>query len=349
MFNRKTALVLGAGTSFEIGFPLGSGLRDQMVALLNINFDVWKQTTGDRVIVEALRDHCSTADGRRGDINPFLQAGRKIRDGMPLAISIANFLEAHVGDEAIELMGKLGIARAILKADASSPLLINQDRPTIDVQTVAPTWYGGLARALTEGVPKKSLDSIFENLSIITFNYDRSVEQFLVHALSTYYQEPVERMKALVAEARIYHPYGMVGRLPWQDPGGLGVPFGGGGSLLPIAAQIKTFTESLGGEAPIEGIHAALCEAEQVIFLGFAYHRQNIQLLTPPNGVPAGIKRLYGTAFGVSHSDLEVISTDVANMFRYQATGGAFTHHNLRTEAMSCAEFMTAYHRSITG
>jgi hypothetical protein len=349
MFNRNTVFVLGAGTSFEIGFPVGSGLRDRMIGPLNITFDGWDQRSGDQAIVEALRRHCKTPEGREGNINPYLHAGWLIRDGIPLAISIDNFLEAHAGDEAVELMGKLGIARAILEAEASSPLAIHENRRTIDTASIAATWYGGLARALTESVSKSSLDTIFDNLTIVTFNYDRSVEQFLAHALAIYYQEPLERTQALVANAEIYHPYGLVGRLPWREGQGVSIPYGGGNDLLHAASQIKTFTESLGGEAPIGHIQAALRDSDQIIFLGFAYHKQNLQLIKPVDGVPHGFKKVYGTSLGISSSDMDIIRNDISQLLEYQTGSGPLFHDNFRSEPMTCTDFMSAFHRTITG
>jgi hypothetical protein len=348
MFNRKTVFVLGAGTSFEIGFPVGNGLRDRMIGLLDIAYDGWEQQTGDRAIVEAVKRHCRTPEGRQGDINPYLHAGWQIRDGMPLAISIDNFLEAHSGDKYVELMGKLGIARAILECESASPLAIHQNRRRIDTSSLSSTWYGGFARALTEGVSKSSLDKIFDNLTVITFNYDRSVEQFLAHALAIYYQEPLERTQALVARAEIFHPYGTVGRLPWQRGEGASVPYGGGGDLLGVIPQIKTFTESLGGEAPVAQMHEALRAADQIIFLGFAYHRQNLQLLKPPGGIPHHFMRVLGTSLGISGSDLEIIRRELAKLLEYQTADGPLYNENFRSEAMTCAEFMSANHRTIT-
>jgi hypothetical protein len=315
---------------------------------VNITFpNGYQQQTGDREMMEALQ-RMVRQDGHSGNINPYLNAGWRIRDGLPLAISIDNFLEAHAGDEQVELMGKLAIARAILTAEASSPLMINENQRQIDTSTIAATWYGGFMRALTEGVPRDALASLFDNVTIITFNYDRSLEQFLAHGLAAYYQVPLENTQQLVGGARIFHPYGMVGQLPWQSQshnGGMRFGGGAGFQLIPVAQQIKTFGESIGGEVPIDLIHESMNSADQIVFLGFAYHRQNLQLITPAERRRKH-RRLYGTSFGVSESDLEVIGADLKNMFWQEATGSA--HTTLQFAPMTCKAFMEAYHRTIT-
>lgn len=351
MFERKTVFVLGAGTSFEIGFPVGAGLRDQMISLLDITYDGHEQQSGDRQIARAIERYCAVSNRQHGNENAYLQAGWRIRDSMPLAISIDNFLEAHGTDNGIQVMGKLGITRAILEAESTTPLAITSQRPKIDMAALAPTWYGGLVRSLTEGISLGSIDCVFENVSFITFNYDRSLEQFLSYALSAYYHIPVESSQILVTGANIIHPYGTVGWLPWQARSNPVIPYGlvSIDLLVEAASQIRTFTESIDDPRVLAQIHDLLVEADQVIFLGFAYHRQNLRLLAPPVGLSTPFKRLLGTSFGISASDESIIRKEVARLFRYRV-GALDDHISERFEmaGMTCNEFMAAYHRTIT-
>jgi hypothetical protein len=126
MFNKKTVVVIGAGASQEVKLPTGMDLKEQIATLLDIRFeDGLTKVSGDHIILEALRQHLRRPDGRPGDINPYLHAGWTIRDAMSQAISIDNFIDAHNGDEKIELCGKLATVRAILRAERSSSLYVD--------------------------------------------------------------------------------------------------------------------------------------------------------------------------------------------------------------------------------
>jgi hypothetical protein len=115
--------VVGAGASKEANLPLGSELKASIANSLEISFrHGYEQTSGDRLIVEALR----LVDR---DINPYLHAGRHIAAAMPQSLSIDNFIDAHAGDKRIEVCGKLAIARAILAAEERSLLSVHSGDP----------------------------------------------------------------------------------------------------------------------------------------------------------------------------------------------------------------------------
>jgi hypothetical protein len=57
----------------------------------------------------------------------------------------------------------------------------------------------------------------------------------------------------------------------------------------------------------------ALHDADRVVFLGFAFHRQNMKLLWPKPVV--GIDRvIFGTAKGISDSDVELVTSELATL-----------------------------------
>lgn len=122
MKNKKLTLIVGAGASKELGLPVGSELKQKIASLLDIRFDFNQQKSGDYQIRSALESAVRQPDGR-GDINPHLHAAWRIRDAMPQAISINNFIDNHQGDEKIELCGKLAIVKSILDAEKSSKIL----------------------------------------------------------------------------------------------------------------------------------------------------------------------------------------------------------------------------------
>jgi len=123
MFKNKTLIIVGAGTSCEVGLPSSDELKGKIAELLDIQIsDFSKLLRGDRLIYEALRILVKHSDGNRSDLAPYIKAALRIRDSMPLAPSIDNFIDAHNGDEFIERCGKLAIVRSILTAEKQSKL-----------------------------------------------------------------------------------------------------------------------------------------------------------------------------------------------------------------------------------
>src|SRR4051812_45241955 len=117
---KSLVLVVGAGASKEAKLPIGSELKHLIANALDIRFERFQKIRGDHYIEQALRSLATTEGERTGDINPYLHSCWKIRDAMPQAASIDNFIDAHRDDVRIAQCGKLAIARCILKAEADS-------------------------------------------------------------------------------------------------------------------------------------------------------------------------------------------------------------------------------------
>jgi hypothetical protein len=263
----------------------------------------------DSEIYSAMR-RASSENG--GAVEAYIEAANSLANAMPLALSIDNYLEAHQEDDPKITVGKLAIAKAILGAEAASSLAYSDNwEEIIDFDKVSETWFVRFMQAATEGATTADLDYIFEDISIINFNYDRCIEHFVKHALQVYYDLTEERAVEVANRLYVFHPYGSVGLLPWQQ-GGTGVLFGSrkrGDALLRIARSIKTFSERIDEGTELHEMRVRVANAEQIIFLGFAYHRQNLQLLSP--GYPAQPKSLYGTALGISKSDQTVLRQQI--------------------------------------
>lgn len=352
MFKSKTVFIVGAGASCEAGLPSGDALKEQIARLLDIRFDDWGSTlkSGDHQIVHALREAVRHEGGGQGDINPYLYKAWRIRDVVPTAsISIDNFLDAHRGDAEMELCGKLGIVKSILDAEHVSKLkpLKDDSQGRFDLKGLKGTWYVSFLQMLTEGVRKDEVATIGDNVSIITFNYDRCIEHFLAQGLADYYDLQYTKAQEIVKTIPVFHPYGSVGALPWQDLQN-SIPFGSQrADLLSISRQIKTFTEGLDDEKIIREMHNTIGAARTVIFLGFAFHPLNMELLTP--GYDTSVQRIYATTLGLSNSDERVIEGDILNMLGKDD----FAYFDTRPlkpsmENMNCADFFRHFFRSLS-
>lgn len=323
MSNKETLYIVGAGASSEADLPTGHELKERIASFLNIVFkDGYTQSGGDRNIWEAVRIHVHQGENRNIDMNPYLQAAWRIRDAMPQAISIDNFIDNHKGDEKIELCGKLAIVRSILEAERGSLLYVNPSNINnrLNFSALGETWYASFMQLLTENCTKENLSKRFESIALIVFNYDRCIEHFLYNSLQSYYGLKPHEADKLVNEIEIYHPYGVVGNLPWQ--GDQSVPFGGephSQTLLTLAHQIKTFTEGTDTQSSdILAVRANVNKADAIVFLGFAYHELNMKLLMPDSSTPdsSKLRSCFGTAKGISDHNCGLIKDQLKAFYK---------------------------------
>lgn len=316
---KKLAIVVGAGASKEYSLPIGSELKQKIAKLLDIRFERGtRQKTGDDLIMEAFRRICRPA---KEDANQYLHAAWRVRDSLPQAPSIDQFIHTQRGDSRIEACGKLAIVRAILQAEAGSSLYIRRDsaRDSLDFNHTQNTWLDALFRVVIDGCTADELDDRFSAISLIVFNCDRCIEQYLFHALRNYYKINEHRAAELIGRIRIFHPYGSVGELPWQNPSEH-VAYGAeptAEQLLTLKDGIKTFTEGTDPDSSdLALIRAALGFAPRVLFLGFAYHQLNLALLASQTTNPeGGSRRIIGTALGLSVADCSEIKLELSESF----------------------------------
>ncbi len=305
-----------------------------------MRYDEWGHTLehGDYLIASALKDHVRQPDGRPGNLNPYLHEAWHIRDALPQAISIDHFIDAHRDNDKIALCGKLAIVRSILDDENSSLLYCDQSRDSnIDFNLLEKTWYIPFFQLLTENCGKTDIQERFKSITLIIFNYDRCVEHFIYHALQNYYRLSVGEVIELVNNINIYHPYGVVGTLPWVDPNGA-MEFGTeprSKQLLELSRKIKTFTEGTDpGSSEILEIRKHVGIANRVIFLGFAFHKLSMQLIEPEQIHGTG-KICFATTHGISHSDRKVIEEQIKKLYSGEiivnmadlTRGGFFTEY----------------------
>jgi DUF1009 family protein len=161
-----------------------------------------------------------------------------------------------------------------------------------------------------------------------------------------YYRISEEESSRLLNSIEIYHPYGVVGSLPWQLAdntigfGSIAVHI----DLLSIAENIKTFSEGTDPESSdIFKIRNNLKQAKRIVFLGFAFHKLNMELLKPTDltlvlGAEPVIK-CFATTFGISDSDKEVVSSLVSELFGEKII--------INMANVACSDFFSEYWRGL--
>jgi hypothetical protein len=341
MIRTPTVFVVGAGASCELGFPAGAALLRDIATALDIRFDYDRMASGDSRIFDAFEQLARNPDGRRGNVNTYLHTSWRIRDAAQLGLSIDNIINQLDNDPLVPACGKLGIARQLLLAEKESIIRINRDDPSaFPLSEVRSTWLGRFAQLISQDMQASALDRIFGNVSIVSFNYDRSIRRTLPYVLASQFAIGEEAAQALSRQLKIFYPYGSLGGLPWEVGYQDGVGYGEAdtASLVKVASTLRTFTEQIEDTGQLAEMRNALSSAERLVFLGFGYHRQNLDLLTA--GVRPDAKRIYGTSLGLSASDTEVVRNQLSFFYRDR------TRRDVVLLPEKCVTFMDEHFRT---
>jgi hypothetical protein len=347
MFRSRTVFVVGAGAGQEVGLPTGPELIPIIRNKLNFTPDrPHRHVSGDPTILEILRrDAWFTSQ----DVNQYTAAGKKIYAALFLANSIDDFMDMHRDDKYVQACGKLAIVQSILEAERGSKLYFDRfQADSFDLESLSQTWLVQFMRILRQGISKSELHRIFENVSFIVFNYDRCVEHFLFHAIRLAYAlDNPDELNSIFSTLRIFHPYGSVGlycRYP-TSPSPSDVLFGSDDAeLVSLANNIKTYTEQIENPSEIEKINVEIRQADALVFLGFAFHPQNMRLLQTDG--ENQITRVYATAVGISQSDINVTKEMIRRMVQTRSLSIAESYLNVANK--TCYDLFQEYWRSLT-
>jgi hypothetical protein len=351
MRNRRTLFIVGAGASKEVGLPIGRELVEIVASRLNFQerHGSLIEGYGDADILDIFQQYAHTREG----INAFLDAARRVRDGVIFSNSVDSFIDVHREDRLIQLCGKLAIVKTILKAERQSKLFIDRRVDDFaDLEGLKKTWFFDFARHLNDGIRREEVERIFEKVAFIIFNYDRCFEHFVHEALQRHFGIASERASSIMKTLKIIHPYGTVANLPWVDK--RGIPFGftaNRSNMQLMASSIKTYTEQVEAGSVLQAIREEVLEADTLVFLGFSYHPENMKLLSP--GRECKTERVYGTALGVSESNvadiIERIRTLIGRHLFQQVIRGGRTEmfESIYIQNLECSGLLQEYSRSL--
>jgi len=263
MFKDKTCLVLGAGASRPYGFPTSNELRKLLLGI-----DTAK-------VLEALQKGLSSKQDRGKDGMNFplhnllhtdmIAAANHerpcldlFRENFRLAerVSIDAFINGRPQEQGVNDLGR--IAR-----DSVAAILLRVEKHSL----LSGDWY----QWLLEFILRDGKDFPADRLTVITFNYDRSLERYLDQAFQYSYRLKPEEARAMRDRIKFIHVYGSLGDLnevPW---GNVEQQFAAAEKLSLANPRIE--------EERWEAVRKALAEAERVIFMGFAFWKENLDAL----------------------------------------------------------------------
>ena len=337
MFPRKTLFILGAGASTEIGLPLGGGLASVIASKMDVRFEMGHRPigTGDFDLYSRI---CAVHDQETSE---YLEAAWLIRDGIHFARSIDDFLDMHRANPFVVKYGKVAIVKSVLEAENQSIMNYTDANgiPAFSPARFAGTWYTKLMQVLGPGIPRENVKDIFNQVSFVVFNYDRCLEFFLPNALQGLYGIRESEAIDICGALDIVHPYGVIDT---------SVRYGSTqANHIALADGIKTYTEQIGDPEIIDAISDKIEKAETIVFLGFAYHDQNMKLLEPVRKFPRR-KPIYGTAFGMSDSDVGIVSNQIEDWLPGLSVRISMPKTTRIENKLKCAELFDHYAKSFT-
>ncbi len=243
MIQKPTVLILGAGTSNHLGYPLGLQLLNQVCERLN---QVCKQFIYHATYPYNPEDtktfHSRLSRAGYYSVDAFLEDNREFLD-----------------------IGKYFITDCLKRFEIEDKLFPPNN----------PGWYQYLFNKLLTSTADKIPNN---KITIITFNYDRSLECYLHQAITNRYQILEEKSLDIMRQINVIHLHGILGNYPE-------VPYSNTLhkiSIVEISKGIKIIHEIEDSaedfcSTEFRDANRALCESEKIYFLGFGFHEDNIR------------------------------------------------------------------------
>jgi hypothetical protein len=262
MAKMRTVLVLGAGASAPYGFPSGVTLKDKICQKLGDQSDM------------LMRLHVEPTEFAQV-CKALIRAGR---------MSVDAFLAAQP-QRAVQ-NGKLAIALALLPCEKTSTLFERWPRMRLGqtkgdiIGTAGGHWYELLFNLLTDGRQFEDID--LTNLSVVTFNYDRSLEYYLLTVLQNAYGRPLAQAAEKLSEMQIVHVHGSLGRLPLPpDENPDVVPYGdlSPASVVLARDNIQVLHETQDDSPDFKKARSLIVQAQRIYFFGFGFNHTNLRRL----------------------------------------------------------------------
>jgi hypothetical protein len=277
LFDTYTVLVLGAGASAHLGYPVGSQFSDNIL-----------ESTRDPAAPSFIQLH------EMGFSHDLILNFRQVFSASG-ALAIDAFLEKR--QEFIEV-GRAAIACELVKYEDETPLSVRTGN-----------WYFQLSEQLRREIDRNDVGFV-----VVTFNYDRSLDKFLHDFLWNTYPQRTQSLEHYVP---ILHVHGCLGYLEHQtgrEPRRPYKPTASSDDILAFSKGIQVPVELANKLSP-EMVDArdAIRGAKKVVFLGFGYDSTNLRRLGidfPLAGQRwIGENKYFGTAYQLPKGRIEELST----------------------------------------
>ena len=280
MIEEQTVFILGAGASKPYGLPIAKELRTQIC----FNF-------ADRIRMLIESRSPSKVEEMYQEALEFTEAFYGSSDSIDLWL---------MKNTRFHPLGKHAIITYILQGEHDGDFREKAPNPDQD-------WYSYIWKRMTDVITKQEDYKRFsENkVDFITFNYDRSLEQFLFESLGYgFYDISEGQLIEELEKRRIIHVYGQIAPLDWKVKFE-SLSYGAKPDNLWLSKynnNIKIIREAENTKE-VEDAISLIEKARRIFFLGFGYAKENLDLLKLPQVLKKGVK-VYGTAYGLTPNEI---------------------------------------------
>ncbi|MCH7883499.1 SIR2 family protein [Patescibacteria group bacterium] len=259
----NTVLILGAGASKPYGFPTQPELLTQIKSFLTSRHDFHTKLLEEKYLAP--------------DIEELLQSLKSTQRD-----TIDDFLGAPVckNNPAYTKIIKYAIAYALLAQETTEQIGNPDD------------WY----KKLYDRIFGSRDDKFTDNIAIITFNYDRSLKEYLcrTHAAMQAMSIDDARESTLIKQIPIIHVHGKLSSSGYGGPHNFKTVVEASDGIIINTDKV---TQDLSNE--IIMARAIIHEATFIYILGFGYYDENMEKIGLNKRSP-GIKLIKGTALNIS-------------------------------------------------
>lgn len=306
MFKEKTVLILGAGASCSFGYPTGMELIQEIKKSIKndcilVPQDLSAYTNIENLFVPlekrkfdeisfpedinmnsslrskgviAYKNFSSKKLNQFIDLNELLEA---LETFNPISIDV--FLYHH---PKFKTIGKLMIAYNLLKVE-------NKEKFKSNMESSVGSWYTHLIHDIKSGC-KNPKEILSNKLSIITFNYDVSLDYYLEDQLlnipyfKDYAAEFLNKLKVLHVYGKLYNDFKGYGDFCGSNSNyKLKENFLRITEAIKIKENIKLMQERIDFEKEfVLGVKKIVNESSRIIVIGFGFDKDNLEILGFP-------------------------------------------------------------------
>jgi hypothetical protein len=290
MIEQNTVFILGAGASKHCSYPLGRELKD---SILNQLVDTNSSNTYTRL---RPTEEISAGGNRRfnylkANCNIKMEDIKRFKEDFSMSSlpSIDTFLENRPNYLSL---GKRLIAMSIFDCEEEHTLFSAKN-----------SWY----RYLMANINRSSEGFKTNKLKIITYNYDRSLEHFLIKDLiHTYEFDANTAIDTLRSTISILHVHGKIADNAWAGGKNYNRTYTTD-DIETAANQLYIITEESEVKSRYQEIHETLAKAENVFLLGFGFDERNLQRLELTKCIRHNAK-IFATRTGIPDLKVHEIS-----------------------------------------
>ncbi|MBC2667227.1 hypothetical protein H7F51_17035 [Novosphingobium flavum] len=280
MIRTKTAFILGPGAAAELHMPSPLDVLERIAQALDFSRASANQLTRDAAAI--LRHVAKLAERTKSSEEALFKAAQRINQSAKVARTIEGVIEQNNDNPLVAAFGKLALAVFTLQSEQRSSVRATpQGHNALPLQT-GDYWLLELGKLITAGLPRNKLEQGLGDVVIVNFGYDRATEHFLPFVLTTAYGMTLsEAQRIVAARLKFYHPYGSVGRLPWQLGDLPDVEFANEmpWNMAALSTALKTGDQALADRASLAELRGAVAKSQRIVFLGCDFSPQSLDLI----------------------------------------------------------------------